>query len=366
MMAGAIFVCPVLNFLVRNIAKDKESVIKVGTKFFTKDALKQAIEVCKNALNYDALEKRRGTHPPSTFLSDFFELISGFVANKKELPLFVVFDPSDVPNIPNDPGTIVASRLNECVRMLNYLVENQDTSSQPTGPVVWPSVPRATAPVPVVLTNIPSDINVRNPAKQREFIEKLGCSDKVKHIVAQKNKLVVHMTDEQSAEAAVAAIPDTLQIRAKVIKTEYAGIIRMDPDYDVSQIPVLVSSVCDATRFGGSAVVQLKFRSKEDLDYAIKHGIKIEYCLFRVTLPIEKPKQCHNCQGFGHFAKDCSNPTKCRRCAGNHNIKVQACQADIKCANCGKPHRSDSLICVEMKKHLPAQGQRNNATSPGH
>ena len=111
------------------------------------------------------------------------------------------------------------------------------------------------------------------------------------------------MSDAQSAAVAVAAIPNTLNIRAKVVRHEYAGIIRMDQDYDVSKIPILVSSVDSATRFGNTSVVQLKFISKDELNRAVKHGIKIEYGLFRVTLPIEKPMQCHNCQGFGHFAR---------------------------------------------------------------
>ena len=61
--------------------------------------------------------------------------------------------------------------------------------------------------------------------------------------------------------------------------------------YDVSQIPILDSSVNSETRFGNRPVVQLKFISKDELDLALRHGIKIEYGLFQVTLPIEKTMQ---------------------------------------------------------------------------
>ena len=47
--------------------------------------------------------------------------------------------------------------------------------------------------VPVVLSNIPYNINMRNPTNQRDFVEKLGCADKVKHIVSRQNGLAVHM-----------------------------------------------------------------------------------------------------------------------------------------------------------------------------
>ena len=61
--------------------------------------------------------------------------------------------------------------------MLNFIVEKQETSIQPLGPVVWPSVPAQAQPsVPVVLSNVPSIVNIRNPLNQRDFVEKLDCA----------------------------------------------------------------------------------------------------------------------------------------------------------------------------------------------
>ena len=70
--------------------------------------------------------------------------------------------------------------------------------------------------------------------------------------------------------------------------------------------------------YGRSRIVQLNLKTKEELDIAIKFGINIEYCLFRMTLPIEKSKQCLKCQGFGHFVRDCKNPVKCNKWRGSH------------------------------------------------
>ena len=55
---------------------------------------------------------------------------------------------------------------------------------------------------------------------------------------------------------------------------------KMDPDYDISLIPRLDSSVISAKRYESSRIVQLNFKIKEELDIAIQFGIKIEYCLF--------------------------------------------------------------------------------------
>ena len=69
----------------------------------------------------------------------------------------------------------------------------------------------------------------------------------------------------------------------------------MDANFNVSQISVLAKSIISATRFGNSRVVQLKFKTNDDPDNALKFGMRIEYCLFRVfTRPIKKPKQCLN------------------------------------------------------------------------
>jgi hypothetical protein len=77
-MFVSIHVCPVLNFLQRNITKEKDTVIKIASKFFAKDVIKQAQDVCKSALNFDVLERRWGSHPSAIFLADFQDLLSGF------------------------------------------------------------------------------------------------------------------------------------------------------------------------------------------------------------------------------------------------------------------------------------------------
>jgi len=63
-----------------------------------------------------------------------------------------------------------------------------------------------------MLNNVPCNLNIRNPAHQRQYVEKLVYASKVQNIVAKKDEIVVHMSDEQSASPAVAVKPNTLNI----------------------------------------------------------------------------------------------------------------------------------------------------------
>ena len=192
--------CPVLNFSQQHIAKDKDSIIQTAAKFFGKDAIKHAIEACKRAFQVDIFENRRGSHPAMSFLSYIYELIRGLVQRDEPPLLFDIVDPSDLPPFPNDAPMIVASSQNKCLRMLNFLVEQHEIFSQVPVSTVWPlSSSRQPTTVPVVLTNILSNINVQNPKNQCVFVQKIGS--------VEVCRLVMHLINEESATAAVTAIP---------------------------------------------------------------------------------------------------------------------------------------------------------------
>ena len=66
-----------MNFLYRQIINkaDKDAVVKLAAKFFGKDAFKETIEICRDIFKVDILERRRGSHPSSAFMADFYELL---------------------------------------------------------------------------------------------------------------------------------------------------------------------------------------------------------------------------------------------------------------------------------------------------
>ena len=65
-------------------------------------------------------------------------------------------------------------------------------------------------------------------------------------------------------------------------------------------------------------------------------------------------KRCNNCQGFGHFYKNCPNPqiSICAKCGENHATKD--CESEtVHCVNCAKAeleceHRSDDIKCPTL------------------
>ena len=68
-------------------------------------------------------------------------------------------------------------------------------------------------------------------------------------------------------------------------------------------------------------------------------------------------KRCNNCQGFGHFYKECQTPQikVCANCGGDHTSKD--CASDLKhCVNCEKAgerdceHRADDPKCPTLSQ----------------
>ena len=80
--------------------------------------------------------------------------------------------------------------------------------------------------------------------------------------------------------------------------------------------------------------------------------------------------QCYICQKFGHTAQICaSKTTVCRFCSGNHISKECDAKDKVKCANCGKNHKSNSFSCLKKtrknynKKSLGFKGWKVNKYS---
>ncbi|KAF5670361.1 reverse transcriptase [Fusarium circinatum] len=65
------------------------------------------------------------------------------------------------------------------------------------------------------------------------------------------------------------------------------------------------------------------------------------------------PKQCFNCQDFGHMAKQCPNGVRCGRCLEAHKTsECKAKQDKYKCFFCGGAHPSYWLRCCRHPRVL--------------
>ena len=82
--------------------------------------------------------------------------------------------------------------------------------------------------------------------------------------------------------------------------------------------------------------------------------LKISNRKFKISKFINKNViQCFNCQRFGHTSAICtSKKTICRFCAENHLSKDCKNKDKIKCANCGKNHKANSINCMNKQDKI--------------
>ena len=70
--------------------------------------------------------------------------------------------------------------------------------------------------VTVLLLNISDNIHIHNPTNQRDFVKKLGCVEKMKHLLSHQNGLVAQMIDKDYSALVVAAILSSVEIWANI------------------------------------------------------------------------------------------------------------------------------------------------------
>ena len=91
-------------------------------------------------------------------------------------------------------------------------------------------------------------------------------------------------------------------------------------------------------------------------------GIIFKVEEFRAPISVQ---QCHNCQHFGHSAKNCQAKTKCVICREGHSHK--GCpnkeKKQPKCANCKGPHVANYKGCPAYKKQVFRQHVVDNQKS---
>jgi len=92
--------------------------------------------------------------------------------------------------------------------------------------------------------------------------------------------------------------------------------------------------------------VTIFVKSKQALNQLINNKLKLALCRYRVSVD-EKIIQCFKCQKVGHTAANCTNPTICLRCGGDHSHKD--CTAELKCANCQGQHAACARKCPLLK-----------------
>ena len=76
--------------------------------------------------------------------------------------------------------------------------------------------------------------------------------------------------------------------------------------------------------------------------------------------------RCHNCQGYGHVAKDCTKPTTCVKCGKEGHKhwpnKNKICNEQVNCVHCKTEHQADSVECLlQVCKRFTAEEEKQSA-----
>ena len=86
--------------------------------------------------------------------------------------------------------------------------------------------------------------------------------------------------------------------------------------------------------------VLLTFRTPKPPEYLTSYWMK-----FHLEKYNEKPRQCFNCQMYGHGAKNCIRGYVCPNCAEDHQRSEERCNKETKCINCNENHNSNDKKC---------------------
>ncbi|KAL1478990.1 hypothetical protein MTO96_052240, partial [Rhipicephalus appendiculatus] len=62
------------------------------------------------------------------------------------------------------------------------------------------------------------------------------------------------------------------------------------------------------------------------------------------------PIQCMNCFGYGHQARRCKSPARCKLCAGFHHHQQCSCLDGYVCVNCGGGHAATFASCPARER----------------
>jgi hypothetical protein len=113
-----------------------------------------------------------------------------------------------------------------------------------------------------------------------------------------------------------------------------------------------------------TAHLLLTFNNADAANRAIANGLTICNKRCRVERTRREPPRCLKCQGWNHFAKDCTEEnSRCANCAGSH--RTDSCLVnDRKCASCKTDdHASWSRTCPTFLRKCDEFNYRNPENS---
>ena len=140
------------------------------------------------------------------------------------------------------------------------------------------------------------------------------------------------------------------------------GVIRSqelekEPNPEEKLKPQNITGVHRVSRKKGETTVQtqtyfLTFCTPNPPEY-----VDVGYERCKVSLFVQRPMQCYNCQRFGHTKQKCKSNPVCGRCG--HESHDGPCTEEAVCPNCKGAHAPSSKNCPSYKKEAAIQKLRS-------
>ena len=223
--------------------------------------------------------------------------------------------------------------------------------------------------------NIPVVKSYRNKSGDLLVVcESKDTREQIKNLVLDKNENIVFNTPEEKRPSiTIVGLPKEYK------KEEIVDMLTMQNGY----IKTFAVSNKIEEHITIHAIRPLKNNSHRHQVFAtvspvLRQGLK--YFNDKVTLGLTTckvydrfhVKRCNNCQNFGHYAKDCPNPTTCGKCSGDHPT-TECIQFTSKCINCTRnkevdiDHAATSFHCpsfLKQQNDLKSKLNRDNLNLP--
>ena len=93
----------------------------------------------------------------------------------------------------------------------------------------------------------------------------------------------------------------------------------------------------------------------------LTHGLRFGWDFFRAEEWIPAPIQCFKCQRFNHKAAVCRGSPRCVTCGGSH-AHDRNCSLPTKCANCNGDHKASFHSCPSRQQIILSRQSQNPST----
>lgn len=201
------------------------------------------------------------------------------------------------------------------------------------------------------------DSKIGNLTRVLQFIHKIGRNKTVRIKNTGFNNIEIYCKDIYTANHILSTKNSQIMFIVPEGKKRCKGVIEWDKDSslqefyeavtqkeEISSMERITSYKKDTYNKEGKKILSNRIIVTWEGSYLPSDiGMWDDLVRIKVKPYIEPVIQCHNCYNFGHWKTSCNAKKKCSICGDNYH--GDNCHKDIKCGNCGGPHRSTNKKC---------------------